>query len=71
MTAGIETRSSWVVASISLAILTISFGSPWVAVVALKTIAAETGGARSVPAFASSLAWFGSGIGGIAMGSAG
>jgi MFS family permease len=68
MTASIETRSSWVVAGFSLAILTIAFGSPWVAIVALKTIAAETGGARSVPAFASSLAWFGSGIGGIAMG---
>jgi MFS family permease len=68
MTSSIETRSSWVVAGISLAILATAFGSPWVAVVALKVIAAETGGARSVPAFASSLAWFGSGIGGIAMG---
>jgi MFS family permease len=64
----IETRSSWIVAGVSLAILSTSFGSPWTAVVALKTIAAETGGARSVPAFASSLAWFGSGLGGIAMG---
>ena len=52
----------------SLAILGVSFGAPWIAVVALKPIAAETGGARSVPAFASALAWFGSGIGGIAMG---
>ena len=68
MIQSIETRASWVVAGISLAILGTSFGSPWVAVVALKTIAAETGGARSVPAFASSLAWFGSGLGGIAMG---
>jgi MFS family permease len=68
MSASIETRASWVVASVTLVILGIAFGSPWVAVVALKTIAAETGGARSVPAFASSLAWFGSGLGGIAMG---
>jgi MFS family permease len=66
--ASIETRESWVIASVSLVILGVSFGSPWVAVVALKIIAAETGGARSVPAFASSLAWFGSGLGGIAMG---
>jgi MFS family permease len=66
--ASVETRASWVIASVSLVILGIAFGSPWVAVVALKTIAAETGGARSVPAFASSLAWFGSGLGGIAMG---
>ena len=66
--ASVETKASWVVAGVSLVILGIAFGSPWVAVVALKTIAAETGGARSVPAFASSLAWFGSGLGGIAMG---
>ena len=66
--ASIETKASWVIASVSLVILGIAYGSPWVAVVALKTIAAETGGARSVPAFASSLAWFGSGLGGIAMG---
>ena len=52
----------------SLTILAIAFGGPWIAVVALKTIAAETGGARSVPAFASSLAWFGAGLGGIGMG---
>jgi MFS family permease len=68
MAPSIETRTSWVIASITLAILGIAYGTPWVAVVALKTIAAETGGARSVPAFASSLAWFGSGLGGIAMG---
>ena len=68
MTASIETRTSWVVASISLVILGTAFGGPWIAVVALKVIAAETGGARSVPAFASSLAWFGAGLGGIGMG---
>ena len=66
--ASIESRASWVVASMSLAILAIAFGGPWIAVVALKTIAAETGGARSVPSFASSLAWFGAGLGGIGMG---
>ena len=68
MIASIESRQSWVIASVSLAILAVAFGGPWIAVVALKTIAAETGGARSVPAFASSLAWFGAGLGGIAMG---
>ena len=35
---------------------------------ALKAIAEEMGGARSVPALASSLAWFGSAVGGILMG---
>jgi MFS family permease len=67
-TASIETRDSWVIASVTLALLAVAFGGPWIAVVALKTIAAETGGARSVPAFASSLAWFGAGVGGILMG---
>src|SRR5256885_598840 len=68
MTPSIETRTSWITASLSLVILGVSFGAPWISVVALKPIAAEMGGARSVPAFATALAWFGSGIGGIAMG---
>jgi MFS family permease len=68
MTPSIETRTSWVTAALSLVILGVSFGALWIAVVALKPIAAEMGGARSVPAFASSLAWFGAGLGGIAMG---
>ncbi|MGE0038561.1 MAG: MFS transporter [Xanthobacteraceae bacterium] len=64
----IETRSSWVVATVVLVILTLSFGAPWITVVALKQIAAETGGLRSVPALGSALAWIGFGTGGIAMG---
>src|ERR1041385_2540425 len=68
MTPSIETRTSWIVASLSLVILGVSFGAAWIGVVALKPIAAETGGARPVPALATALAWFGSGIGGIAMG---
>jgi MFS family permease len=51
-----------------LAILTLSFGAPWILIVALKLIAAETGGMRSIPALASSLGWLGLGAGGIAMG---
>src|SRR5262245_20863948 len=68
MKPSIETRASWVVAVLSLVILGVSFGAFWIAVVALKPIAAEMGGARSVPAFASALAWFGAGLGGIGMG---
>jgi MFS family permease len=67
-TRSIETRASWVVAGISLALLGMSFGGPWITAVALKSIAAEMGGVRSVPALASSLAWFGSAVGGIMMG---
>ena len=68
MKPSIETRASWVVAALSLVILGVSFGALWIVVVALKPIAAEMGGARSVPAFASALAWFGAGLGGIAHG---
>lgn len=45
-----------------------AFGTAWITVVALTDIAAESGGARSIPALASSLAWLGSGVGGILMG---
>jgi MFS family permease len=64
----VETKTSWIIASISLGILAFSFGGPWITAVALKEIAAEVDGLRSVPALAGSLVWFGSGLGGIAMG---
>jgi MFS family permease len=63
----VETRTSWIVASVALAILGMSFGAAWITAVALKDIAGEAGGARSVPALASALAWLGSGTGGILM----
>ena len=63
----IETKASWVVASAALFVLGMSFGAAWITAVALKDIAGEVGGSRSVPALASSLAWFGSGFGGIMM----
>jgi MFS family permease len=64
----IESRSSWVAASITLAILSISSGAPLVVVVGLKPIAASLGADRSVVALAASLIWFGTGLGGIMMG---
>ena len=64
----IETRQSWVVASVALLAMGFSFGAPWIAVVALKAIAAELGGARSTPALAGALSWAGVGFGGIMMG---
>ena len=45
-----------------------AFGAAWITVVALKDIAAEVNGIRSIPALASALAWLGSGVGGILMG---
>jgi len=64
----IETRQSWVVATVALACLAFSFGGLWIVSVGLKTIAADAGNQRSVPALAAALAWLGSGLGGIAMG---
>ena len=45
----VETKTSWAVASVALAILGMSFGAAWITVVALKDIASEVGGLRSVP----------------------
>ncbi len=66
--ASIESRASWVVASVALCIMAMAFGAAWITAVALKDIAAEVGGTRSIPALASALAWLGSGAGGIMMG---
>ena len=51
-----------------LVVMAVAFGPPWITIVALKDIAAEVNGERSVPAFASALMWIGSGLGGILMG---
>jgi MFS family permease len=64
----VDSKSSWVVATVGVVVLGIAFGAPWLAAVALKDIAAEVGGSRSVPALANALAWFGSAFGGIPMG---
>ncbi len=45
-----------------------SFGAAWITAVALKDIAGEVDGVRSIPALAGALVWLGSGIGGIMMG---
>src|SRR5256885_4925018 len=66
--ASVESRASWAVALTALGIYTVSFGAPTITVVALKPIAAELGSARSVPALAFALAWFGAAGGGIGMG---
>jgi MFS family permease len=53
---------------VALAVLSVSFGAPYVSVVALERIASDLGGGRSVPALAGSLAWFGSAVGGVLLG---
>lgn len=64
----IESKKSWAVATAALATMLMAFGAAWITAVALKDIAAEVNGVRSIPALASALAWLGSGVGGILMG---
>jgi MFS family permease len=64
----IETKASWAVATAALVTMLMAFGAAWITAVALKDIAAEVDGVRSIPALASALAWLGSGFGGILMG---
>jgi MFS family permease len=64
----VDSRRSWIVATVALICLGMSFGGPLISTVGLKTIAADMGGARSVPALGSSLAWLGSAVGGLLMG---
>jgi MFS family permease len=66
--ATIESRASWVAATIVLAILSISYGSPLLIVVGLKPIQDAIGTDRSVIALAGALVWIGTGAGGIPMG---
>lgn len=63
----VETKQSWTVATAALVTLMMGFGSAWIIAVALKDVAAEVGGARTVPAIAAALVWLCSGIGGILM----
>ncbi len=64
----IESRSSWVAAGITLAVLSVAFGSPLVVVVGLKVMTESMHTDRSVVALAGALTWVGTGAGGIAMG---
>ena len=66
--ASVETRLSWVMAITTLALMTLSFGGPLITVVGLRAIAEDMGGVRSIPGLAFALAWFGTAVGGIAMG---
>jgi MFS family permease len=64
----IETRRSWHAALLTLAILSVSFGSPLLAVVGLRDMQAAMHTDRSVLSLASALVWIGNGLGGIPMG---
>jgi MFS family permease len=64
----IEGRESWKAAWTTLAILSISFGSPLLIVVGMKPMQEALGTERSVLALAGALVWIGTGAGGVLMG---
>src|ERR1700716_667754 len=64
----IESRESWKAAWTTLAILSISFGSPLLIVVGMKPMQDALGTERSVLARAGALVWVGTGAGGVRMG---
>src|SRR5436305_2461606 len=64
----IETRASWVAATLVLVLLSVSYGSPLLIVVGLKPITEDLGTARQLVALAGALTWLGTGAGGILMG---
>src|ERR1700722_11382588 len=66
--ASIETRASWIAATAALVVMSVAFGAPYVAVTALKDIAGDLGGSRTVPALCYSFAWLGTAVGGVAFG---
>lgn len=63
----IETRASWVVAIVAVLVLAVSFGAIYIIVVAMKPIAAEMGGQRSIPSLAHSFAWTSAALGAVVM----
>ena len=65
---GADSRTSWKAAWVTLAILSVTYGSPLVIVVGMKTMQAELGTDRSLLALAGALVWVGTGAGGIFMG---
>jgi MFS family permease len=66
--AAVDSRAAWVVAGAALVILSIAYGAPLLAAVALKPIAAEFGTARAAVAAAPSFTFVGAAFGGIAAG---
>jgi MFS family permease len=64
----VESRASWRMAFMTLAILSISFGSPLLIVVGMKPMQETLGTERAVLALAGALVWIGTGAGGILMG---
>ena len=64
----VDSRASWKIAWVTLAILSVSYGSPLLIVVGMRPMQEALGIDRSALALAGSLVWVGTGAGGIFMG---
>lgn len=64
----VDSPAAWRVAWITLALLSVSYGSPLLIIVGMRTMQESLGTDRSVIALAGSLVWVGTGAGGILMG---
>jgi MFS family permease len=63
-----DSKEAWVVTTAALVVASVALGAPYVVIVALKSVAADLGGFRSIPSAAASLAMLGTGVGGLIMG---
>lgn len=68
MSSALESRYAWRLAVVSMACIAIGVGGLYLPVVAMPEMAAEFGGRRQVPSLAYTLAYIGTGVGGVGMG---
>jgi len=64
----VESRASWIAVSVTLAVLSVAYGSTLLIVVGLRVMERDLGLDRSVLALAGALTWVGTGLGGVLMG---
>ena len=67
-TGSIETRKSWVIAVTAVTMLALAAGAPLTVVIGLVPISESLGSGRSLPSAATSLAYLGTGVGGVLCG---
>jgi len=64
----VEQPYGWVVVLVSMTMMAVALGAPYLVIVALKPIAAEFGWPRAVPSLCYALVLLGAGLGGLVMG---
>ncbi|HEV7458449.1 MAG TPA: MFS transporter [Roseococcus sp.] len=64
----VETRASWTIAFATTTMLALAAGAPLTVVIGLVPIAEDLGTGRSLPSLATSLAYLGTGVGGVMCG---